>query len=445
MKRSGIDSLWFLLLGSAAFLAFGFLQSKASFPLMDFKVVYYSAQCLLHHCDPYSQSDVLRLYAQHADISSASATDRLVLSGNPYLPSEFSFTFLFGLMPFGPAQLLWLVLIAGGFILGSFAVWDLSSDHAPEIAAILLCFCLANSGSVIYFGNPAGVAVPLCILAVWCFFRERFVNWGILCLAISLVLKPQDAGLIWLFFLLSGGTYRRRALQTLALVVVLSLPATLWITHVSPHWIQELGSIERQFFGRGGINNPNGAHGTLAITSLQPIFSYFWDSPRIYHLLTGVVCAPLLIVWVIVTLTSRPSRAKTYFALASIAVLSLLPVYHRQYDAKIIILTIPALAMLWSEGGSTRWIALLVSMQGYLLNADIAWAIFVAHLVKSHLLRMNEAGSFGPTMTPVMNFPAPISLLIMGVFYLWIYTRGAYRSSKLEPSASPSGKSVGGS
>lgn len=425
MRRSRVDSMCFLLLGSAAFLAFGFLESKAGFAMMDFRVVYYSAQCLLHHCDPYSQSDVLRLYAQHADISWASATDRLVLGGNPYLPTEFGFTFLFGLMPFGPAQLLWFVFIAGGFILGSFAVWDLAAEYAPEIAAILLCFCLANSGSVIYFGNPAGVAVPLCILAAWCFLRERFVNWGILCLTVSLVLKPQDGGLVWLFFLLSGGTHRKRALQTLALVVALSVPATLWVAHVSPHWVQELRSMEQQFFGHGGINNPNGAHGTLAITSLQPIFSYFWDDPRIYHLLTFIVCVPLLIVWVMVTLKSRPLGAEGYFALASIAVLSLLPVYHRQYDAKIIVLTIPALAMLWSEGGSTRWVALLVSLQGYLLTADLAWTIFAGYLVKRRLLQMNEAGNFGPTMTPVMNFPVPISLLMMAVFYLWIYVQRA--------------------
>jgi hypothetical protein len=334
-------------------------------------------------------------------------------------------------MPFGPAQLLWSALIAGGSILGSFAVWDLSSEYAPEIAAILLCFCLANSGSVLYFGNPAGVAVPLCILAVWCFLRERFVNWGILCLAISLVLKPQDAGLVWLSFLLCGGTYRRRALWTLAVVVALSVPATLWITHVSPHWFQELRSLEQQFFGHGGINNPNGAHGTLAITSLQPIFSYFWDDSRIYHLLTCIVCAPLLTVWVIVTLKSRPLRANAYFALASIVVLSLLPVYHRQYDAKIIILTVPALALLWSEGGSKRWIALVISLQGYLLTADLAWTFFAGYLVRKRLLQMNEAGNFGPTMTPVMNFPVPISLLIMAVFYLWVYTRRASRDKSL--------------
>src|SRR6202008_3124256 len=99
-----------------------------------------------------------------------------------------------------------------------------------------------------------------------------------------------------------------------------------------------------------------------------------------------IVCAPLLAVWVTVTLRSRPSLAKTYFALASIAVLSLLPVYHRQYDAKVIILAIPALAILWGERGSTRWIALLVSLQGYLLTADLPWTIFAGYLVKRHLL-----------------------------------------------------------
>lgn len=69
MTRSRIDSMCFLLFGSAAFLTFGFLECKAGFPMMDFRVVYYSAQYLLHHGDPYSQSDVLQLYAQHADLS----------------------------------------------------------------------------------------------------------------------------------------------------------------------------------------------------------------------------------------------------------------------------------------------------------------------------------------------------------------------------------------
>jgi len=57
-----------------------------------------------------------------------------------------------------------------------------------------------------------------------------------LCLVVSLALKPHDAALIWLFFLLAGGTYRKRALQTLALFLVFAVPTVLWVTWLSPHW-----------------------------------------------------------------------------------------------------------------------------------------------------------------------------------------------------------------
>ena len=62
------------------------------------------------------------------------------------------------------------------------------------------------------------------MVAVWCFIRERFVPAGILCLAVSLAVKPQDAGLVWLYFLLVGGVYPKRALQTLVAMLALGLP-----------------------------------------------------------------------------------------------------------------------------------------------------------------------------------------------------------------------------
>jgi len=34
-------------------------------------------------------------------------------------------------------------------------------------------------------------------------------------LRVSVAIKPHDAGLVWLYFLLAGGVYRKRALQTL--------------------------------------------------------------------------------------------------------------------------------------------------------------------------------------------------------------------------------------
>jgi hypothetical protein len=35
-------------------------------------------------------------------------------------------------------------------------------------------------------------------VAAWCFIKGRFIPAGILCLAVSLAIKPHDAGLVWL-------------------------------------------------------------------------------------------------------------------------------------------------------------------------------------------------------------------------------------------------------
>ena len=66
--------------------------------------------------------------------------------------------------------------------------------------------CHAHNASVI--GNALGLVISLCLIAVWCIVEERFAAGGVLCLAVCLMIKPHDAALVWLYFLLAGGTYR---------------------------------------------------------------------------------------------------------------------------------------------------------------------------------------------------------------------------------------------
>jgi len=58
----------------------------------------------------------------------------------------------------------------------------------------------------------------------------------------QLGIKPHDAGLVWLYFLLAGGIYLKRALQTLLVTAVLGLVTIAWVTPIAPHWMQELHS-----------------------------------------------------------------------------------------------------------------------------------------------------------------------------------------------------------
>ncbi len=110
---------------------------------------------------------------------------------------------------------------------------------------------------------------------------------GVVLLALSLELKPHDTGLVWLYFLLAGGAYRKRALQTFALTVALALPPVLWVFHVSPHWTQELSANLSVTSVRGGINDPGPSSidesGSGMIIDLQTVISVFRDTPRFYN------------------------------------------------------------------------------------------------------------------------------------------------------------------
>ena len=160
-------------------------------------------------------------------------------------------------------------------------MWDIAAEAAPLLAGVLILLILADSELFLVLGNPAGVAVSFCVIPVWCFLRERWEMLGVICLAISLMLKPHDGGLVWLYFLLAGGAYRKRAWQTLGLVAVLSLPAVIWVSIVAPDWLAELRSLLSAYSSHGDINDPGPAsmasHGIGMVISLQSVIKAFQD------------------------------------------------------------------------------------------------------------------------------------------------------------------------
>jgi hypothetical protein len=108
----------------------------------------------------------------------------------------------------------------------------------------------------------------------------------------------------------------------------------------------------------------------------------------------------------------------------------MLPVYHHLYDAKLLLLTVPACAMLWAEGGLVGWLALLVNGAGFVLTGDIPWAILLSLISK---LQLSTNGLTGQILTAVQVLPTPLILLVMGVFYLWVYVRRCDLQSPLWP------------
>jgi hypothetical protein len=392
---------------------------------VDFRAVYYGTRCLLEHHNPYNMRELEGVYRADGGerpSETVAAHQAVVLYVN--VPTTFIVVAPFAMLPWGPAHVLWLALTAGVFILAALLMWNLGETYAPDISLFLICILLVNCESIFVAGNTAGIAVGLCVVAAWCFLRERFVPAGILCLALSLAIKPHDAGLVWLYFLLAGGVNRKRALQSLCITLALGLAAFLWLAHVAPLWMHDWQSNLATISVPGGINEPGPSaltgRSAFMVIDLQAAISIFRDDPRIYNPASYLFCGALLLAWAARTLRSSSSPARAWIALAAIVPLTMLITYHRPWDAKLLMLTIPACAMLWAEGGPIAWMALLVNSAALLLTGDIPLAILNGVTNQMHL---GTAGIFAQMQAVVLIRPASLILLVMSIFYLWVYLR----------------------
>jgi hypothetical protein len=411
----------FLVIGSA-------LRHVSPIEMGDFKVVYYSARCLLQNGDPYKESDVLRVYqAEGRENPSEPIPDRQVKTRFFYPPTAFLFTLPFAVVGFSAGKVLWTILLAASLILASLLVWDIGASYAPLVSGALAGALLMNSFWLYMVGNAAAIAVSLCVIAVWSFYRERFLLLGVLCLAVSLAVKPNDSGLVWLFLLLAGRPFRKRALQAFAAFAVLSFPIILWVTHVSPHWLAELRSNMASFFTIGGIVDPavTGMAGRNmdSLVQLQSFISVLFRRPAAYNFISTAVCAPLILFGALLTVVRGRTAHGIWLALAVAAPLSMLPTYHLQHDAKLLLLTIPACAMLWSQRNPVGRLALLFTSAAIVISGDIFSGV---RIVLTHGILVPKANLPSELTTAVLTRPAPLILLATAIFYLCRYAvRGA--------------------
>jgi len=426
LSKEKVDGLIFLSLGCLTFLLMGFsLEAAAPVSAVDFRVVYFSARCLLEHGDPYNEAQLAGAYRRDGgeapkDTPALREMERQYI----YFPTAFPFTTLFALFPFDVARILWLTVTASSLVVASCLVWEVSASSAPTLSGFLIGLLLADSELYLAIGNPGGITVGLCVIAAWCFLRKRCVGFAVLCMAISLMLKPHICGLIWLFFLLAKGEPRKRAIQTLLVFAVLTVPAFLWLSSVAPSWPSELKANLAANGAPGSLSDPGpnsaAGHGIGMIIDLQTVLSLVRDDPKFYNPVTYAIVGSLVLVWIIRTRRIRFSTENAWFALAPISILSMLPVYHRLYDAKIMLLAIPACSILWQRRGKTARIAGVLGSLAVFLTGALPWTILLVGFSHSSWGR-GTYSSIAKTLIQVL--PVPLTLMAFGTFLLWVYLK----------------------
>lgn len=420
-------ALFFLLLSAAISIAWGSFLAATPYPGMAaFKGVYYASRCVIHHHDPYNAAVLQQNYALEGGIFPPKPADNLLFRQGMLvcvnLPTALFLIAPLAILPWKIASLVWLLLFAAGFVTAAFLIWNLSKNYTLKPPTLLICLWLANLEIVLAVGNLAGIVIGLCVIGVWCLIEERFVGAGILCLAVSLVLKPHDVAILLVYFLLAGGAHRIRALWVLALTAAMALPAVLWVSAVAPQWRHEMSANLQSLAARGSVNDPGPAsltfHSADSVISLQSPLSLIRDDPHFYHPLSYAICGLLLLAGAILVLRVRFTKQNAWIALAAISAISILPVYHRAYDAKLMLLSVPACAILWREGGRLKWLAGLITTLAIASTSDVP-ASFLIQTMAS--IKVVPGSTWGNLMTAFVFHPAPLILLVTGCFYLWVY------------------------
>lgn len=400
--------------------------------MSDFRQLFYGSRALLHEKDPYQPRRVLEEFTMERE-------DRLpdLNENNPsrdievlvqtettlnYLPSALLLVMPLALLPWGAAHIVWMVLTAGMLTAAGFLVLRPSSPANP-VTTPLVCIMMANCEWALFNGNAAGLSTAACIIAIWCLINERAQFFGVVLLSISIAIKPHNAGLMWLFLLLAGGTLRRRALQSLALLILIAGPAVLWASSIAPHWLAELGANMKTIGPPAAVGNslPSASTNSLfPIINLQTLLALFWNDPRFYDWTTYAVVGSLFLILAFATFRSPTNRRMRWLALAVVAPLELLVVYHRAYDARLLALTIPACGYLWARDGMRRWLALGLTGISIIATADIPIFIFAAYVPP---IPLQQTAGLSRLLCVFLARPIPVVLLATAIFYLVVYVR----------------------
>ena len=425
--------------GILVFVLRGVHDEKHVLEFRDFKQPYSSARCLLHGCNPYSESDT------HAEFLRAGGTDEDTQVFRPFsaLYPPFSLAVLapVAALPYPVAHRLWLILIAALVSLAVLAILDLCRDFPSIGPSLLLALFIASSTILLMLGQISGPVIAFLVIGFWCLLRGRALWVAVLCFTAALCLKPHDAALLVCYLPFAGRPWRRAFVAVAVLTAILVVAGTVWcaMAPASAGWLGDLRANLHGNAAPGGADDPSlRSTEALYMANLQPLFATLTPSHALGNVLAVTTVLLLLAVWLPLALRVPNTLPKHLLAIGSLACFTLLPLYHRQYDTRLLLLAFPAVAFLLSrQRGGSIW--------GVLSFA----ALSVATVLTSHQYLQKYAGPFlrgldtaPPLKVLLLLRPLPLSELALALVLLAAFHAFAQRSdsntpTEVQPSPAP--------
>lgn len=341
-------------------IAIFLIQGRSDGAYGDFAHVYGSASCVLSGSNPYSFDCVARALISHGSNPSRYVDPYWPTHPMNYPPITYYLVAPLALLNYSAAGLVWFWISAIALIAACVATIRLCPPTARTFVYLGVSVVLMTSGGLLRLGQLTTSALALLIIGSLLFLNRKHLVLAAILLALAACLKPQLILPSLAFFCLSRST-RKYALGALAGFALAFIAAGVALARQpgSAHWTSDWAANLRI--------TPLGSSARIdtGIVNLEGLTSLITASPLIFRTIDLVVLAAIIAVLVIGFIRAREDWRRDWICIAAASFLTLLLVYHRSYDMRIQILSLPALGLLWKT--STRMAGILTVLGSLLL------------------------------------------------------------------------------
>ena len=344
--------LWtLLLLAAGEFVVRGPLRFPYSANWNDLAQNYAATRLWLRGQDFVQPENFARLWEEEVHATVSPTTIRTHLAPPP---GTLVLLAPIAVLPWRAAKFAWpmLLVAAAGTIIWSLArLAGFTRNQPAADTFVAFCLALAPFHTGIAGGNESIIVVAFCTLGILAASRGHDVVSGVL-FGAACSLKPHIGAFFLLYYLVR---WRWRVLTvSIAFGVLLVLIAILRMQVAGVPWVHDYFHNIQVLSANNKIDDFTSANPIrFLLINLQVVFFSYTSSATSANILAMGTGALLIAVWIYLTL--RSAKETELLALSTIAVIGLLPVYHRLYDASV--LAIPVCWCMSELTGEMRRVA----------------------------------------------------------------------------------------
>jgi hypothetical protein len=344
-----------LLLAVAEFSGRGLVRGlRSGGDFNDFLSPYVQSRAWVSGADPYSPKSLVDFWPEGAPKfeflhHEAENGTLLVNRGMPtaYTPSCLLLVAPFSFLPWLVATKLWLLfsslLLVGWIFLLIPQDWDWYETRSLTFLALALALAPLHTG--LATANPAIPAAALGGIGV-CLLRRSHAAITAALLGVSIILKPQ-IGLCFLIFAVVKGCWRT-AIWAMGGVTAATLLAILRMQVSHTNWIASYVVDNRALFSGGMLTDFTASNPTRwGLINAQLLAYTFLGNRSAANEAAWLIFITLGFLWLFWAVRSVSGADDPLLDLAAMLVLSLLPIYHRFYDAVVLIVPLAWILKEW--------------------------------------------------------------------------------------------------